>query len=91
MLPTLRPGDLLLVRYGAKVTPGRLVLAQFPDGVLIVKRAVEARQTRTGDPGWWLLSDNPEDGIDSRHRGVISDTEVLATVVARLWRRPGRV
>jgi SOS-response transcriptional repressor LexA len=91
MLPTLEPGDLLLVRYGAPVAPGRLVLARFPDRVLTVKRAVETRETRTGGPGWWLLSDNPEVGVDSRHRGVIAEADVVATVLARLWRRPGRV
>ncbi len=91
MLPTLHPGDLLLVQYGAPVTTGRLVLARFPDRVLTVKRAVEARETRTGDPGWWLLSDNPEVGVDSRHRGVIAEADVVATVLVRLWRRPGRV
>src|SRR4051794_37605488 len=83
MVPTLRSGDLLLVRYGAPVTPGRLVLARFPDGALTVKRAVEARETRTGAPGWWLLSDNAELGVDSRHRGVIPETDVLATVLVR--------
>ena len=98
MLPTLQPGDLLLVRYGARVTPGRLVLARFPDGVLTVKRAVDARETRTGEPGWWLLSDNAELGVDSRHRGVIPEADVVATVVgrlegvlpavAKLWSRP---
>jgi type IV secretory pathway protease TraF len=91
MLPTLRPGDLLLVQYGAPVTAGRLVLARFPDRVLTVKRAVEPRETRTGGPGWWLLSDNPEVGVDSRHRGVIAESDVVATVLVRLWRRPGRV
>jgi len=91
MQPTLRPGDLLLVRYGVPVTEGRLVLARFPDGVLTVKRAVEPRETRTGSPGWWLLSDDPALGVDSRHRGVIPGEEVVATVVLRLWRRPGRV
>jgi SOS-response transcriptional repressor LexA len=87
MLPTLEPGDRLLVRYAARVTPGRLVVARFPDGTLTVKRAVERRETRTGEPGWWLLSDNPEDGIDSRHRGVIADRDVVAVVVARVWPR----
>lgn len=101
MLPSLLPGDLLLVRYGAPVTPGRLVLARFPDGVLTVKRAIEARQTRTGEPGWWLLSDNADLGVDSRHRGVIAEADVLATVVgrvegvlpslARWWAGVGRV
>jgi type IV secretory pathway protease TraF len=91
MLPTLSPGDRLLVRYAAPVAAGRLVLARFPDGTLVVKRALERRETRQGDPGWWLLSDNPERGVDSRHRGVIADPDVIAVVVARVWPRPGLV
>jgi type IV secretory pathway protease TraF len=90
MLPTLRPGDRLLVRYAAPVRPGRLVLARFPDGTLAVKRAVERRETRRGGPGWWLLSDNPDAGVDSRHRGVIPAEDVVAVVVARVWPRPRR-
>jgi phage repressor protein C with HTH and peptisase S24 domain len=90
MLPTLRPGDRLLVRYAAPVTPGRLVLARLADGSLVVKRAAEARETRTGAAGWWLLSDNPREGVDSRHRGVVAARDVLAVVVARLWPRPTR-
>jgi hypothetical protein len=89
MRPTLEPGDRLLVRYGAPVTAGRLVLARFADGTLAVKRAVEARRTRADEPGWWLLSDNPDEGVDSRHRGVVADADVVAVVVARLWPRPG--
>lgn len=89
MRPTLEPGDRLLVRYAVPVTAGRLVLARFPDGTLAVKRAVERRRTRGGEPGWWLLSDNPDDGVDSRHRGVIADRDVVAVVVARVWPRPG--
>jgi type IV secretory pathway protease TraF len=90
MRPTLAPGDRLLVRYAAPVTAGRLVLARFPDGTLAVKRAVEPRETRTGEPGWWLLSDNPEEGVDSRHRGVIADRDVVGVVLARIWPRPRR-
>ncbi|MGC4111065.1 MAG: S24/S26 family peptidase [Nocardioides sp.] len=89
MRPTLEPGDRLLVRYAAPVRPGRLVLARFPDGTLVVKRAAEARRTRSGGPGWWLLSDDPEVGVDSRHRGVVAEEDVVAVVVARLWPRPG--
>lgn len=90
MRPSLAPGDRLLVRYAAPVTAGRLVLARFPDGTLAVKRAAEARRTRSGGPGWWLLSDNPGEGVDSRHRGVIAQADVVAVVVARLWPRPTR-
>jgi type IV secretory pathway protease TraF len=88
MRPTLEPGDRLLVRYAAPVAEGRLVLARFPDGTLAVKRAVERRETRSGGPGWWLLSDNLDAGVDSRHRGVIADSEVVGVVVARIWPRP---
>mgnify|MGYP001765271233 CR=1 FL=1 len=91
MLPTLRAGDRLLVRYGAPPAPGALVLARFADGALVVKRAAEARRLRTGAPGWWLVSDNPEQGVDSRHRGPVPDADVLATVLLRVWPRPGRV
>jgi type IV secretory pathway protease TraF len=88
MRPTLEPGDRLLVRYAAPVTPGGLVLARFPDETLAVKRAAERRETRSGGSGWWLLSDNADAGVDSRHRGAIADADVVAVVVARLWPRP---
>jgi len=91
MRPGLRPGDRLLVRYGAVVRPGQVVLARFPDGTLVVKRALDRRTTSGGAPGWWLLSDDPDAGTDSRHRGPIAASEVIGVVVARLWPRPGRV
>ncbi len=85
MLPTLRPGDLLWIRYGAAPMAGDLVVARFADGTVAVKRAVERR-----GGGWWLLSDNPAEGVDSRHRGVVPEASVLAVVRRRLtphWRR----
>jgi phage repressor protein C with HTH and peptisase S24 domain len=88
MLPTLEPGDRLLVRYAAPARPGALVLARFADGTVAVKRATERRTDRRGDLGWWLLSDNPAQGVDSRHRGVVADHDVLAVVLARVWPRP---
>ena len=91
MLPTLREGDVLLVRYAGAVRPGVLVRARFADGTRGVKRAVERRETRTGGPAWWLLSDNPERGVDSRHRGPVADEAVRGVVVARIWPRPRRL
>ncbi len=88
MLPTLREGDLLLVRHGARVRPGDLVVARFPDGTLAVKRAQEQRRTRSGGAGWWLVSDNPDEGIDSRHRGPVAEDQVLAVVRLRVWPSP---
>lgn len=89
MRPLLRPGDRLVVRYGASVHPGSVVVARFADGTVAVKRATERRTTRTGAPGWWLLSDDPAVGVDSRHRGPVPSADVLAVVVARLWPAPG--
>lgn len=91
MSPNLAPGDRLLVRYGVAARPGDVVVARFPDGTLAVKRVDSARSTRAGGAGWWLLSDNPDDGIDSRHRGAVDDAAVLGVVRLRLWPRPGRV
>lgn len=88
MRPGLRPGDRLLVRYGVDVRPGALVLARFPDDTVVLKRAVDRRTTATGHPAWWLLSDNPAAGVDSRHRGPIPEAAVLGVVRARLWPRP---
>jgi hypothetical protein len=88
MRPTLAPGERLLVRHGGRVREGALVLARFPDGTLTVKRAVERRTTRLGEPAWWLLSDARDVGVDSRHRGPVRQQDVLAVVVARVWPRP---
>jgi hypothetical protein len=88
MLPTLREGDLLLVRYGAAPRPRDLVVARFADGTVAVKRAVEERRTRSGAAGWWLLSDNPDEGVDSRHRGPVPEGDVLAVVRLRVWPSP---
>jgi nickel-type superoxide dismutase maturation protease len=86
MRPTLAPGDRLLVRYLRPPRPGQVVVGRFPDGTIAVKRAVERRPG-----GWWLLSDNPADGVDSRHRGVVAEEDVLGVVLVRCWPRPGRV
>lgn len=86
MTPTLRPGDRLLVRYGAPLGPGDLVVARFADGTVAVKRA-----ERLTERGWWLTSDNPDAGVDSRHRGAVGADSVLAVVRARVWPRPSRL
>lgn len=88
MRPLLRPGDRLLVRYAAPVRPGAVVVARLADGTVAVKRAAERRTTRTGAPAWWLLSDDPAVGVDSRHRGPVPDDDVVGVVVARVWPRP---
>ncbi|WP_258017048.1 hypothetical protein [Nocardioides marinisabuli] len=34
------------------------------------------------------LSDDPEVGVDSRHRGPVPEDDVRGVVVARVWPRP---
>ena len=82
MAPTLRHGDALLVRRGARIRPGDIVVARFrtrPD-LLVVKRAV-----RPQDGGWWLRGDNALVTDDSRAYGV---ADVIGRVVWRYWPRP---
>ncbi|MBZ5740579.1 S24/S26 family peptidase [Nocardioides mangrovi] len=88
MTPTLAAGDRLLVSYRRTPRAGDVVVARLADGTVAVKRATERRTTASGSPGWWLLSDNPAEGVDSRHRGPVPDGDVIAVTVARIWPRP---
>ena len=84
MSPTLRDGDVVLVRFGARVRAGDVVLVRWsarPDQ-LSVKRAA-----RPATQGWWVLGDNDHGSTDSRTLGPAT---VLAVVRLRLWPRPRR-
>ncbi|WP_037826188.1 nickel-type superoxide dismutase maturation protease [Streptomyces sp. NRRL B-1347] len=81
MVPTLNPGDWMLVQHGARVRPGDVVILRHPlqQDLLVVKRAVERR-----DGGWWVLGDNPYNtGGDSNVYGVVPEDLVLARVRGR--------
>lgn len=78
MVPTLKDGDLLLVRVGAAAEPGDVVVARFrsmPDR-LVVKRV----RRLTDDGGVELVSDNSFAGGDSATHGI---ADVFARVVLR--------
>ena len=85
MSPALRDGDVVLVRFGASVAAGDVVLVRWAGrpGQLSVKRAVRPDGAR-----WWVEGDNPFGSTDSRTLGA---AEVLAVVRARVWPRPGRI
>ena len=91
MEPVLHPGDRLLVSYRRRVRPGAVVVARLADETVAVKRAVERRTTASGRPAWWLLSENPQEGVDSRHRGPVPDEDVIAVTLARFWPRPRKL
>ena len=82
MVPTLRDGECLLVKYGAVVRPGDVVVARFRSrpGLLVVKRAVLAQ-----DGGWLLSSDNPFVS------GPVGVGDVEARVLLRYWPPPRRL
>nr|WP_277348217.1 nickel-type superoxide dismutase maturation protease [Streptomyces zingiberis] len=81
MMPTFRPGDRLLVRYGAPVRPGNVVVLRHPmrQDLLIVKRAARRRAG-----GWWVLGDNRDAESDSREFGAVPEELVLARALLRL-------
>jgi hypothetical protein len=84
MLPTLRPGDRLLVRHGARPASGRIAVVRLPERPLSVKRL----GVRDAD-GWWVERDNPDEGVDSWTLGhAVPDEDVVAVVLARVWPRP---
>ncbi len=85
MRPTLEPGDRVLLGYRRSPRPGDIVVALLPGGVRAIKRASERRRTELGEQGWWLLSDNAEQGSDSRQFGAVSDGDVLAVAIRRIW------
>ncbi|MEU2282748.1 nickel-type superoxide dismutase maturation protease [Streptomyces sp. NPDC013178] len=77
MVPTLHHGDQLVVRYGARVRPGDVVVLRHPfqQDLLVVKRAAERREG-----GWWVLGDNAYAGGDSTDYGTVPDELILGTV-----------
>lgn len=91
MEPTLRAGDRLLVAYGARPRPGRLVLCELPPDEfgaprpLSVKRLVgSAADQGLPGPGWWVERDNPAEGVDSWLVGALPPDAIRAVVVCRL-------
>ncbi|HET8616523.1 MAG TPA: hypothetical protein VFL94_13435 [Actinomycetales bacterium] len=96
MLPTLKDGDRLLVRWGRaptsrQLTRGCLVVVDLPPDTagnprpLSVKRAV-----RHDDDGWWVERDSATEGVDSWQVGTLPHAALRAVVVGRLWPRPTR-
>ncbi|UJH70622.1 S24 family peptidase [Ornithinimicrobium sp. INDO-MA30-4] len=87
MLPTYAEGDRLLVRYGATVSPGDVVIAQLPHAPS-GKRPLGVKRLARWEWGKaWLASDNPEQGTDSSVFGALLPENIIGKVVLRLPRK----
>jgi nickel-type superoxide dismutase maturation protease len=87
MVPTLHHGDRVLVRWGARVGQGDVVVARRPDrpDLLVVKRAA-----RPEGRGWWLTGDNPFASDDSATFGAVPAVSILGRVFLRYRPFPPR-
>jgi phage repressor protein C with HTH and peptisase S24 domain len=86
MVPTLRDGDRVLVRFGAVggAAVDRVVLLELPDRPLSVKRLVAIEPDGTVR----VEGDNPYGSTDSRTLGPMPREAIKGVVLARLWPRP---
>ena len=82
MNPTLKDGEVVLVDRGADIEVGDIVVAKHPveQDSEVVKRVARISE-RTE---YFLLGDNLEDSIDSRHYGAVRREYIRGKVVARL-------
>ncbi len=83
MLPTLHPGDFVVVRRGRRVRRGDVVVLRRPDRpeLLVVKRVREV----LSDGALWVAGDNPAASDDSRLFGAVPPACVEGRVVWRYW------
>ena len=85
MIPTLAPGERLLVRNDGPIVLGDIVVfdreSQFD-----VKRVLHIEAE-----GIFVQGDNDRVSTDSRTYGFIPFDDVVGTVTFRLWPKPGRI
>ena len=85
MIPTLAPGERLLVRLDGPIVIGDIVVFKR-DSQFDVKRVL-----RIESDGVFVQGDNDLVSTDSRSYGLIPFEDVLGTVIYRLWPKPGRI
>jgi len=78
MLPTLAPGQTVLVEPEATISEGDVVVLLHPTrpDFVLIKRV----QSSTSE-GLWVVGDNPSESTDSRDFGRIQPHRVLGRVV----------
>jgi hypothetical protein len=92
MLPTLREGDVLLVRGGRGARPraraGRLAVVRLSADRPVAVKRLAVRD----DDGWWVERDNPAEGVDSWQLGhPVPDADLLGVALCRVWPPPFRL
>jgi nickel-type superoxide dismutase maturation protease len=82
MNPTLKDGEVVLVDREAKIKVGDIVVAKHP---VEQNNEVVKRVERINERGnFFLIGDNLDDSIDSRHFGAVTREYIKGKVVARL-------
>lgn len=95
MEPTLRDGDVLLVRYRpAHARPGRLVVVDLPPTSDGEPRPRAVKRYAGPDPDaperLWVERDNPREGVDSWAVGSLPPDALVGVVLMRPIRMRAR-
>lgn len=85
MIPTLAPGERLLVRLDGPIVLGDIVVFKRANQ-FDVKRVI-----RIEPDGVFVQGDNVQVSTDSRTYGLIPHDNVLGSVTYRFWPKPGRI
>lgn len=85
MIPTLAPGERLLVRLDGPIVIGDIVVFQRANQ-FDVKRIL-----RIEVDGVFVQGDNDQVSTDSRAYGLIPHDNVIGVATYRLWPKPGRI
>ena len=85
MIPTLAPGERLLIRNDGPIVLGDIVVFRH-DSQFDVKRVL-----RIETQGIFVQGDNDQVSTDSRTYGLIPFADVVGTVIYRLWPKPGQI
>jgi nickel-type superoxide dismutase maturation protease len=90
MVPTLEPGDWLLVVRAGRIERGDLVVVRHPGRDLdLVKRVAGLPGERDLGPDLYVVvGDNPDESTDGRAFGPVRRSSIAGVVVARYHPRP---